>query len=226
VTTVIVLQHVPQEPPGAIADALTGAGAKLRFVRPYAGDHVPSSLEGASGLVVMGGPMGVYEADRYPHLRDELRLIEAALRDNIPVLGVCLGSQLLAAALGAAVRPSGRQEIGWHSIRLTDAARSDPLWTGVAPEFMGFHWHGDIFDLPQGAVSLAASTLSTHQAFRSGRAWGVLFHVEVSRAMVEGMVEAFAGERAILAGINPHLPDLERIGRTVFNRWAALAAHP
>ena len=229
---VLVVQHVPQEPPGAIADALTAAGVSLRLVRPYAGDRVPTELGDARGLVVMGGPMGVYEADRHPFLQGELRLIEAALRADVPLLGVCLGSQLLAAGLGAPVRPSGRQEIGWHEVRLSQAAGTDELWKGVAPDFMAYHWHGDFFELPDGAVSLASSALTTHQAFRSGRAWGLLFHMEVSRTIVQGMVAAFGEElsrhkidgQAILAGLDSHLPTLERIGKRVFERWAGMVA--
>ncbi|HUL02041.1 MAG TPA: gamma-glutamyl-gamma-aminobutyrate hydrolase family protein [Gemmatimonadales bacterium] len=227
---VIVVQHVPQEPPGAIGDALAAAGVSTRFVRPYARDPVPTELDGAGGLVVMGGPMGVYEADRHPFLRDELGLIEAALRHDVPVLGVCLGSQLLAAALGADVRPSGRQEIGWYPVRLSRETKGDALWTGVEPEFVAYHWHGDVFELPKSAVSLASSDLTTHQAFRSGRAWGLLFHIEVSRGIVQGMVGAFAEElrrhgldgQSILRDCERYLPALERVRTTVFERWAAL----
>jgi len=184
--TVIVIQHVPHEPPGTIADALTAAGTSLQFVKPFAGDRIPPEPGGARGLVVMGGPMGVYEADRHPFLRDELRLLEATLRADLPVLGVCLGSQLLATALGAPVRPSGRQEIGWHRVRLTAEAQRDLLWAGTTRDFVAFHWHGDIFDLPRGAVGLGSSDLTEHQAFRYGRAWGLLFHMEITRAIVQG----------------------------------------
>src|SRR5580658_516385 len=109
---VLVLQHVSVEGPGKILDSLRAAGASHDIVRIDLGAPVPSKLDSFAGLVVMGGPMSVYEASRYPHVRDELGLIEDALRRGAPVLGVCLGSQLLAAALGARVYPSGRKEIG------------------------------------------------------------------------------------------------------------------
>jgi len=229
VPEVIVLQHVAPETPGAIGDALQSAGASLRFVRTYAGDPVPRDLGGAAGLLVMGGPMGVYEADRYPHLSDEMQLIEAALAHQIPVLGVCLGSQLVAATLGAPVRPSGRKEIGWHGIRLNEAARTDPLFTGVESRFVAFHWHGDIFDLPKGAVSLASSAVTEHQAFRFGdRTWGLLFHMEVNETMVRAMVDTFAQElqdakldgAAIVRDAPRYLPGLGAIGGKVWRRWA------
>jgi GMP synthase (glutamine-hydrolysing) len=228
---VIVLQHVLPETPGAIGDALARAGVSLRFVRTYVGDRVPPDLGGAAGLVVMGGPMGVYEADRYRHLRDEMRLIEGAVQAGVPVLGVCLGSQLVAATLGANVHASGRKEIGWHSVRLTEAASTDSLFAGVEREFVAFHWHGDIFDLPTGAVALASSSLTECQAFRFGeRTWGLLFHMEVNHQMVRAMVETFAEElrdakldgAAIVADAKRHLPALGAVGGTVWARWAEM----
>jgi GMP synthase (glutamine-hydrolysing) len=225
----IVVQHVPQETPGAIGAALERAGVTPRLVRPFAGDRVPADPGGAAGLVVMGGPMGVYEEERYPFLRDERRLIEAALRREVPLLGVCLGSQLLAAVLGAAVAPSGHKEIGWHAVRLREAAAQDALWRGIASPFVAYHWHGDVFDLPHGAVSLAFSERTEHQAFRFGaRAWGLLFHTEVTPTIVRDMVDAFGDElaaagierAAMLEGAERHQGGVERLGRTVFGRWA------
>lgn len=141
---VLVLQHVACEGPSAIGDALQRRGVPLRIVHAYAGEPIPATLAAEGALVVMGGPMGVYDADRYPHLRDELRLIEDALRRGRPVLGVCLGSQLLATALGARVYPSGGKEIGWYRVDLTDAATSDGLFHGVPRCFTALHWHGDV----------------------------------------------------------------------------------
>lgn len=226
---VLVLQHAAPEGPAAIGDALKRRGVGMKIVRIDQGAAVPGSMDGVSGLVVMGGPMSAY--DPIPHVAAEVRLIGQALEDGLPVLGVCLGSQLLAAALGARVYPSGRKEIGWHEVRLGREAGKDGLWRGVDERFMGFHWHGDVFDLPRGAVPLASSPLTELQAYRAGdRAYGLLFHLEVGEAQIRGFVSAFAEELAaaqlppapILDGIPLHLKALQRIGAHVFDRWSAL----
>ena len=227
---VIVLQHVAPEGPGAIADSLADHGIETRPVRIDQGQAVPSALDGAAGLVVMGGPMGVYEADRYSHLRDELRLIEAALHAQVPIIGVCLGSQLLAAALGARVYPAPQKEIGWYDVCLREAAHTDRLWRGVVPTFTPLHWHGDVFDLPAGAVALASSALTEHQAFRYGdSAYGLLFHLEMGRRQIAAMVETFRDE-VVGAGVAPETiladtaacqPRAKAVGAVVFERWAA-----
>src|SRR5262249_22554762 len=136
-----------------------------RYVRSFAGKPVPQTLDDA-GLIVMGGPMGVYEADRYPFLRQEMALIERAVGDGKPVLGVCLGSQLLAAALGADVYKGPQKEIGWYPITLSEAGARDRLLAGVPRTFIGYSWHGDVFAVPPGATGLASSELTACQAFR------------------------------------------------------------
>jgi GMP synthase (glutamine-hydrolysing) len=179
----------------------------------------------------MGGPMGVYEADRYPHLGDELRLIEAALAAGLPVIGTCLGSQLLASALGARVYPNTRKEIGWHEVALTDAAPADPLFAGLPPRFTPVHWHGDVFDLPAGAVPLARSSVTPHQAFRHGpNAWGLLFHLELDGPQLASWITAFADElasegiapTAITADGERRLAAAAAVGAPLFARFAAL----
>lgn len=225
-----VMQHHPVENLGRIADALEGCALAWQYVRSFAGQPVPKDMKGAGGLIVMGGPMGVYEQDRYPFLRDELRLIESALKDGRPVLGVCLGSQLLAAALGARVAKGPVKEIGWYPVRSLAGARDDRLFGAAPDSFTALHWHGDVFDLPAGAVALAASAKTPLQAYRYGEnAYGLLFHIEPTAAIVAGMVREFAAElaeadvdgAAIEAAANQHLAALTDLAATVFERWAA-----
>jgi GMP synthase (glutamine-hydrolysing) len=229
VTKICVLQHVEPETPGIIADALVERGVELVTVRTHRGERVPDRMDPFSGLLVMGGPMGVYEADRYPHLRDEIALIQRALADEKPVLGICLGSQLLAAAVGANVAPATK-EIGWLEVTLAPGAHDDPLWRGTPAQFTAFHWHGDAFDLPRGAVALASSERTACQAFRHGaHAYGILFHMEVTEAIVQGMVHSFPKELAaagvdgpaIVAEAGTRLAPMHRISQPVFDRWAA-----
>ncbi len=229
----LVLQHVACEGPARIAHALAERGVARQVVRIDLGEAVPPTLDGHDALVVMGGPMGVYEADRFPHLRDELRLIERAIAAGKPVLGICLGSQLIAAALGARVAPGPSKEIGWYEVTLSAAATGDRL-LGRAPHgFVALHWHGDQFELPAGAVPLASSAVTPHQAFRHGETtWGILFHLEVDLAQVEAMTRAFPDELAA-AGMAPqsllreapdHLRRLTPIGDSALGPFADLVA--
>ena len=221
----IVLQHAACETPGTIADALPGF--TLETIRTDLGQTVPRELADAAGLIVMGGPQSVYEQDKFPYLRNELRLIEHTLRDAKPILGVCLGSQLLAAALGARVYPGKQKEIGWFDVTLRD----DPIWAGVPRKFPALHWHGDVFDLPAGTTLLASSALTPHQAYRHGsNAFGFLFHMEMTAPQITEMTTTFADEvrqagadpRTILAVTTKHLPALHAIGASVFGAWAQL----
>jgi GMP synthase (glutamine-hydrolysing) len=162
---------------------LIGAEADVRGLHPEvlrldlcACLPLPDEVE---GLIVMGGPMGVYEYDKYPFLAAECRFIAEMVRHNRPVLGVCLGAQLLARALGARVFPGHKPEVGFGLVKLTAEGDRDPLFGPEGPQIPVFHWHGDTFDLPQGATLLASSADYPHQAFRfEQRAYGLQFHVE------------------------------------------------
>ena len=228
---IYVLQHHPVENLGTIADALEGNALAWQYVRVNDGQPVPANMKGAGGLIVMGGPMGVHHTDRYPWLRDEMRLIEDAMKSNLPVLGVCLGAQILAATLGAKVErnPNGK-EIGWHPIWLSDSANDDRLMRGLPASMTPFHWHGDIFELPPGATSLASSDKTPCQAFRHGdKAYGLQFHFEVTPEGVAAMADAFAKDLVrenipadtMIAQAAEYLPPLEKISETVFTRWAS-----
>jgi GMP synthase (glutamine-hydrolysing) len=227
---VLVVQHVAEEPPGVIAGALAEAGLQIATTRVFRGEAVPASSDGFAAVVIMGGPMGVHEADKHRHLRQEMRLIESALRANVPLLGVCLGSQLLAAVLGAKVAPAGFQEIGWFPVTLEEEARGDALLGPCPPSFAALHWHGDAFELPAGAAHLAHSEKTSVQAFRSGRAYGLLFHAEVDAEQLAYMARAFESDLtragttadAIAEGAQLHGAELRSIGSGIFGRFARL----
>lgn len=176
----LAIQHVSWETPHRILDAC--GGLEVRTVEPIAGDPLPSHAE-VSGAVVMGGPMNVDEVDRYPALAAEREWLVEAMRMDMPVLGICLGAQLLARALGAEVRSGQQPEIGFAPVEIHDPA--DPIVGGLAPEAEVLHWHGDIFDLPEGALPLASSARTELQAFRHGSAWGLLFHPEAEVALLD-----------------------------------------
>ena len=225
-----VLQNHPIERLGTIADELENAALAWQYVRTYEGVTVPRDMKGAGGLIVMGGPMGVYETGRYPFLKDAMALIECALKDNKPVLGVCLGSQLLAATLGARVYKGRGREIGWHPVKLAPEATDDRLFRDLPASFTALHWHGDVFELPRGALGLASSSMTPLQAFRYGqRAYGLLFHLEATEEQVRAMVREFADEvrdanadgGQIINTAASHIASLAAVAETVFGRWAS-----
>ena len=175
----LAIQHVPWETPHRILDAC--AGLDVHTVKPLAGQPLPDHDE-VSGAVVMGGPMNV-DDDRHPELATEREWLAEAMRRELPVLGICLGAQLLARALGAEVRPGERPELGYVPVEILEP--DDPILGGLAPSATVLHWHGDVFDLADGATHLARSAQTEVQAFRHGNAWGVLFHSESDFALLE-----------------------------------------
>ncbi|MGH9466569.1 MAG: type 1 glutamine amidotransferase [Terriglobales bacterium] len=173
-----ILQHAPWEGPGLIAAALDAHGFEFRVHRLDQGEAVPETVP--DGLVVMGGPMGVYEARQFPFLSEEQRLLRACLAEDLPVLGVCLGAQLMAAALGAEVSRGATLEAGEGSVTLTGAGRADAVIGIGCGELPVVHWHQGTFPLPQGTELLASSRLYPMQAFRAGRyGYGLQFHLEL-----------------------------------------------
>jgi len=191
----IVIQHVEMEGPGRLADLLLERDVRVDVCEVFAGAAVPQSIGPDELLVVMGGGMGVGDRHdpQYPFLNLEIALLQRALADQRAILGVCLGSQLLACAAGARVYPhvrrdeGGREvrvrEVGWGPITLLGDA-SEPALAGLAREQTVLHWHGDTFELPPGATWLASTAVCPHQAFRVGpRAFGLQFHVEADAAL-------------------------------------------
>ena len=191
-----VFQHVPFEGLGCMEPWFAARGHRLSYVRFFAGE-VPAGAD-ADWIIVMGGPMGVHDEAEFPWLKTEKAALRAALDRGTAALGVCLGAQLMANVLGAEVKPNGCKEIGWFPVGLSEPARSS--WLGrVFPErFTPFHWHGDTFGIPAGAVPLGASSACANQGFLwQERALGLQFHPEVTQASLESLIQACGGELSI-----------------------------
>jgi GMP synthase (glutamine-hydrolysing) len=185
-TALLVVEHEPDAPPGRLAEAAETAGVDLEVLRPVAGEPLPAGLDGAAGLVVLGGSMGVGDAPDWPHLDATMALIRHAAARSAPVLGICLGAQLAAHALGGRAFPGpAGLEVGWNGVGLTAAGREDPVVGAVGEDAEVFQWHYDTFDPPPGAVVLASGGRYPHQAFRLGNVVAVQFHPEVDEAIIE-----------------------------------------
>jgi len=181
----LVLQHVAHELLGTLNPLLKRAGFRIRYVNFARHPDAEPSLDGYDGLIVLGGPMSVNDTIRLPHLTTELKLIEEAMRRDIPVLGICLGAQLIAKALGAAVFRNPEKEIGWYDVSPTNHASSDPLLMELQKTEKIFQWHGETFDIPKSTSHLAFSPLCANQAFRYGtKVYGFQFHMEVDAPMI------------------------------------------
>jgi GMP synthase (glutamine-hydrolysing) len=181
----LVCQHVAHEILGTLNPLLKRAGFRIRYVNFARHPDAQPSLDGYDGIVILGGPMSANDTDRLPHLATEMNLIEQAMHRNLPVLGVCLGAQLIAKTLGAAVYPNPEKEIGWYDVSPTRDAESDPLLAEFCQSEKIFHWHGETFDIPRSTHHLAFSALCANQAFRYGaNVYGFQFHLEVDEPMV------------------------------------------
>jgi GMP synthase-like glutamine amidotransferase len=231
-----VLQHISCEPPGAFADVLAERDAEIVTVELDEGGSLPG-WQDFDHIIAMGGPMSVNDDDRVPWLAGEKRFIAEAVRAGKAFWGTCLGSQLLAASLGARVYAGARPEIGLLPVLLTPEARNDPLFRDMPAALTTFQWHGDTFDLPSGSVLLASSPMFPNQAFRWGdRAYAVQFHLEVSAGMAREWGEVPEYRDALEKTLGPGALDrmvaeLEReesamagMGRRLFERWLELPA--
>jgi GMP synthase-like glutamine amidotransferase len=228
----LVITHTVSESAGTLGEWLPAAGVDLDVVEPWNGDPLPATVE-HDALIVMGGPQQAYDDGSAPWLRQTKELLRAAAAQGLPVLGICLGAQLLAEATGGRVRPGeAGPELGARLVAKRDAAIDDPLFADLPLSPMVVQWHWDaVVDLPPRALLLAASPRYPHQAFRVGaKAYGLQFHIETPAEMVRGWAAADAeGVRA--AGLDPDdvaeravdvLPEIEEVWRPFAERFAAL----
>jgi GMP synthase-like glutamine amidotransferase len=231
---ILVLQHIACEPPGVYEDVLVERGADIHRVELDEGEPLPG-LEGFDAIVAMGGPMSVNDEAEHPWLAGEKALIRSAVDRDLPFWGACLGVQLLAASLGARVYQGQAPEVGVLPVHLTPAAAVDPVFAGLPERLPTLQWHGDTFQLPDGAVLLATSPAYPNQAFRVGRAaYGVQFHVEVTASMGEEWAQipeyaAYAdrvlgpgGSDAVLREFRAGMPEMQGHARRMFERWVDL----
>ncbi len=183
------LEHVPFEDLAQIGVWAAQHGHQVTRTRFYAHDPLPSWRD-YDWLVVMGGPMNIYEEDLYPWLAQEKACILEAIRQGRVVLGICLGAQLIADVLGGPVTKNAHREIGWFPVNLTEAAAASPLFHDLPRQFIAFHWHGDTFAIPPDAQAMAASAACAHQAFTYGdRVVGLQFHLESTPASVQKLID-------------------------------------
>lgn len=206
----LVLQHVAHELLGTLNPLLKRAGFRIRYINFARHPDAEPSLEGYDGLVILGGPMSANDSNRLPHLTTEMRLIEQALKLNRPVLGICLGAQLIAKTLGAAVYPNPEKEIGWYGVSPTEDAQRDPLLSAFKETEKIFQWHGETFEIPKSTCHLAFSPLCANQAFRyETNVYGFQFHLEVDAPMIHRWLRVPDNQKEIvsLGGAN----SLERI---------------
>lgn len=190
---VLICKNVKTEGPGTIGIFLKGKGIPYTVVDLSGGEELPGT-EGFDTLLMMGGPMSVNESDIFPYINKEEALVREFAAKGNKILGVCLGAQIMAKAFGARVYKGDEKEIGWYDIELSEEAATDPLMLKLATHpqsgdfsknFKVFHWHGETFDIPEGAVRLAGSKLFRNQAFRYGHgAYAFQFHIEVEKEMV------------------------------------------
>lgn len=183
---ILVCQHVAFEILGTLNPIFKRAGFRIRYINFGRYPDERPNLDGYHGLVLLGGPMGVHDVDAHPHLDTEVDLVRDALDRGMPILGVCLGAQLIAKALGARVEPNHQKEIGWYDVSLTPAGRSDLAFQHFEETEKIFQWHGDTFEIPRGAVHLASSPACANQAFRYGdNVYGLQFHLEVDEPLID-----------------------------------------
>lgn len=229
---VLVFQHVPFEPLGTLDPLLKDAGFRIRYVNFGREPDSRPVLEGYEALIVLGGPMNSDQIDTYPNLITEVSIIREAIERGMSILGICLGAQLLAKALGGSVSRNETREIGWYDVEMTEAGREDPVLSSFAPRQEVFQWHEDGISLPDGVELLAGSPASPVQAFRYGeRAYGFQFHLEANQPLIERWLsvpahaqvmaeeEGHIDADAIRSQMSASIERLQELSHETFSRW-------
>lgn len=229
---VLIVENMPNSHFGQVGVALNEADALLDIIRPWKGEALPAGPERHDAIAVFGGEQSALDDHTHPYLASLAKLMRDFGDRGSPVLGICLGSQILARAYGATNLLGSAPEFGWHRVALTEAAADDPVLDAVSASFPIFEWHSDTFTLPEGAIRLASNPAVENQCFRIGRAaYGMQFHFEASRGVVEKWNAEFS---AMLDRKHPHWlpnyaataeahgPDADAVGLAIARGWVAL----
>lgn len=231
---VAIFRHYPTEGPGYFATYLDARSVPWRLIRLDAGEAVPADPSAYSGLVFMGGPMSVN--DDLPWIAPALRLILDAVARDLPVLGHCLGGQLIARALGAEVTRAPVKEIGWGEVELADSSLAREWFPGLPERFHSFHWHGETFAIPAGATRILSSRWCENQAFAHGNTLALQCHIEMTGELVRSWCASGAREiaassspavqdpEAIQADLEARVAALHRVADAAYGRWSAALA--
>ena len=232
---VMVLQHVAWEVLGSLDPLLKQNGFRIRYVNFGRTPELVPNLEKYEGLIILGGPMSVNDTKRFPHLSLEIKLIEQALKEDIPILGICLGAQLMAKALGAKIKKMPVQEIGWYPVQVNRQGASDRILSPIKNSQRLFHWHGDTFEMPKGCHSLASSEICENQALRvSKKAYGFQFHLEVDEKMIKrwltvpshkkdiAQLRGLVQPKMILQDTQTYFDENLNVANQVFSNWLDL----
>jgi len=227
----LVLQHLEIEPPALITDIIYKTGHNIDTVRLWLNETVPDELNRWDGIIIMGGPQSANDA-LPAYIRDEIALLKEAIKADFPVLGICLGAQLLARAAGATITSSPVRELGWYPVYPTGQATKEPLFRHMDAEQMVFQWHGETFSLPENASLLATHPDVPNQAFRIGTCqYGLQFHFEVDRTLIRQWVNAGVSERkhlgsrgvqAMMDATDRYLPSMHRFCTQAIHAWLGL----
>ena len=224
VRRILIVQHAENEGPGSLGEYF-GSFRDLQTIDFSQDGELPEDLNELAAVVVMGGPMGVYQESLYPFLKDEYFFINKIIEKRIPYLGVCLGAQLLAKSLGAEVKKNKFEEIGWHDVTLTDPGVVSDIFSGLPDTFRVFQWHEDTFDLPDSSALLASSDLCEHQALRcGGNAYGLQFHIEATPEMITDWVKGEKPSEAnrIISESYDYYPELKKRAVQIYDNFNRL----
>ena len=225
---ILVLQHIEVETPGIILDLMKTK--KLEYdcinINEKSNAYNPTNYD---ALIIMGGPMSVNDKEKYSFIKKEIELVKNYIKNNKPILGICLGSQIIASALGSKIYKNSKMELGWHNVNLLGS--DDYLFKGIDDQFLAFHWHGDVFSLPNKSKKLASSNLTKLQAFNyNNNRYGLLFHLEINEQIINNLVDLFENDliqeslkkEIVLNNLKKNLTEVNNTGRIIFNRWLSL----